>query len=191
MKKWKKYDFDYQRQGQFGTELRHLLDEQGTKYVATDVKDLDITDAEATMTFISEMKPTLIYHCAAYTAVDKAENEGKDLDEAIKIAGTRNLALAAKVADATFVHVSSDYVFDGKKKDDMYRVDDVTDPLNEYGHTKLLGEEAVAETLEKYYTIRTSCVFGQYGCNFVYTMQNLAKTHDTLTVVTDQFGRPT
>lgn len=177
--------------GQLGTELRHLLDEQGTKYVATDVQDLDITDAQGTMTFISEMKPTLIYLCAAYTAVDKAEDEGADLDEAINVAGTRNVALAAEAVGATLVYVSTDYVFDGKKKDGMYRVDDATNPLNEYGRTKLLGEESVAEILEKYYIIRTSWVFGQYGHNFVFTMQNLAKIHDTLTVVNDQFGRPT
>ena len=177
--------------GQLGTELRHLLDEQGTGYVATDVKELDITDAQMTLSFISEMKPTLIYHCAAYTAVDKAEDEGKDVDEAINVIGTKNVALAAKAVDATLVYVSTDYVFDGKKKDGMYRVDDATNPLNEYGRTKLLGEEAVAEILEKYYIIRTSWVFGQYGHNFVFTMQNLAKTHDTLTVVNNQFGRPT
>ncbi|EOG34536.1 dTDP-4-dehydrorhamnose reductase [Enterococcus faecium EnGen0184] len=191
MKGWKTMILITGGNGQLGTDLRHLLDEQGTDYVATDVKELDITDEKATMEYITKMHPTLIYHCAAYTAVDKAEEEGKDLDEAINVTGTRNVALAAKAVDATLVYVSTDYVFDGRKKDDVYRVEDQTNPLNEYGRTKLLGEEAVAEILEKYYIIRTSWVFGQYGHNFVFTMQKLAQTHDKLTVVNDQFGRPT
>ncbi|EPE2492681.1 dTDP-4-dehydrorhamnose reductase [Enterococcus faecium] len=177
--------------GQLGTELRHLLDEQGYKYVATDVKELDITDNKATMGYITEMKPTLIYHCAAYTAVDKAEEEGKALDELINVNGTRNVVEAAKKVDATLVYVSTDYVFDGTKKNDMYQPDDATNPLNEYGRTKLLGEKIVEEIMEKYYIIRTSWVFGQYGHNFVFAMQKLAETHDNLTVVNDQFGRPT
>ncbi|OTN87997.1 dTDP-4-dehydrorhamnose reductase [Enterococcus sp. 7E2_DIV0204] len=177
--------------GQLGTELRHLLDEQGTKYVSTDSKELDITNAEKTMAYITKLKPTVIYHCAAYTAVDKAEDEGKELDEKINVEGTRNVALAAKAVDATLVYISTDYVFDGTKKDEMYKTDDQTNPQNEYGRTKLLGEQIVQEIMEKYYIIRTSWVFGQYGHNFVFTMQKLAETRDQLTVVDDQFGRPT
>lgn len=177
--------------GQLGTELRHLLDEQGLEYISTDANEMDITDAEKTMTFIKQLKPEFIYHCAAYTAVDKAEDEGKELDEKINVTGTENVAKAAKAIDATVVYISTDYVFDGTKKDDTYQVDDQTNPQSEYGRTKLLGEEIVRETLDKYYIIRTSWVFGQYGHNFVFTMQNLAKTRDTLTVVNDQFGRPT
>ncbi|MHC5229589.1 dTDP-4-dehydrorhamnose reductase [Enterococcus sp. LJL99] len=177
--------------GQLGTELRHLLDEQGLEYISTDANEMDITDAEKTMTFIKELKPEIIYHCAAYTAVDKAEDEGKELDEKINVTGTENVAQAAKAVDATLVYISTDYVFDGTKKDDTYQVDDQTNPQSEYGRTKLLGEEIVRKTLDRYYIIRTSWVFGQYGHNFVFTMQNLAKTRDTLTVVNDQFGRPT
>ncbi|MFD2306513.1 dTDP-4-dehydrorhamnose reductase [Enterococcus termitis] len=177
--------------GQLGTELRHLLDEQGIDYVSTDSQEMDITDAEQTMTFITELKPEVIYHCAAYTAVDKAEDEGKELDEKINVDGTRNVALAAKKIDATLVYVSTDYVFDGTKKEDTYKTDDQTNPQNEYGRTKLLGEQIVQEIMEKYYIIRTSWVFGQYGHNFVFTMQRLAETNKQLTVVDDQFGRPT
>lgn len=177
--------------GQLGTELRHLLDEQGTKYVSTDSKELDITNAEKTMAYITTLKPTVIYHCAAYTAVDKAEDEGKELDEKINVEGTRNVAIAAKAVDATLVYISTDYVFDGTKKDEMYKTDDQTNPQNEYGRTKLLGEQIVQEIMGKYYIIRTSWVFGQYGHNFVFTMQKLAETRDQLTVVDDQFGRPT
>lgn len=177
--------------GQLGTELRHLLDEQGLEYVSTDSKEMDITNAEQTMAFITNLKPELIYHCAAYTAVDKAEDEGKELDEKINVEGTQNVVDAAKAVDATLVYISTDYVFDGTKKEEMYKVDDQTNPQNEYGRTKLLGEQIVQKSMEKYYIIRTSWVFGQYGHNFVFTMQKLAETRDQLTVVNDQFGRPT
>ncbi|MGM0239183.1 dTDP-4-dehydrorhamnose reductase [Enterococcus sp. AZ103] len=177
--------------GQLGTELRKLLDEKNVDYISTDAHDLDITDKEGTLKYISDLKPELIYHCAAYTAVDKAEEEGKELDEKINVEGTRNVAEAAKAVDATLVYISTDYVFDGKKKDGMYKEDDVKNPLSEYGRTKLLGEQAVQEIMDKYYIIRTSWVFGLYGHNFIFTMQKLAETHDKLTVVNDQFGRPT
>lgn len=177
--------------GQLGTELRHYLDEQGVEYLSTDSKELDITNAEQTMAVITKINPDVIYHCAAYTAVDKAEDEGKELDEKINVDGTRNVAVAANAVDATLVYISTDYVFDGTKKDDMYKTDDQTNPQNEYGRTKLLGEQLVEEIMEKYYIIRTSWVFGQYGHNFVFTMQKLAETRDQLTVVNDQFGRPT
>lgn len=177
--------------GQLGTELRHLLDEKGVKYVSTDAKEMDITDAQATMDYITNLKPTVIYHCAAYTAVDKAEDEGKELDEKINVDGTRNIALAAKEVGATLVYISTDYVFDGKLKDGEYAVDAPINPLNEYGRTKALGEKAVQEIMDDYYIIRTSWVFGKYGHNFVFTMQKLAETRDELTIVNDQFGRPT
>ena len=177
--------------GQLGTELRHLLDEKGIKYVSTDAKEMDITDAQATMDYITNLKPTVIYHCAAYTAVDKAEDEGKELDEKINVDGTRNVALAAKKVGATLVYISTDYVFDGKLKDGEYTVDAPINPLNEYGRTKALGEKAVQEIMDDYYIIRTSWVFGKYGHNFVFTMQKLAETRDELTIVNDQFGRPT
>lgn len=177
--------------GQLGTELRNLLDEQGLDYVSTDAAEMDITSADATAKFIAELKPELVYHCAAYTAVDKAEDEGKELDEKINVDGTRNVAAAAEAVGATLVYISTDYVFDGTKKEGMYGTDDLTNPQNEYGRTKLLGEEIVKETMSKYYIIRTSWVFGIYGHNFVFTMQKLAETRNQLTVVNDQFGRPT
>lgn len=176
--------------GQLGTELRHLLDEKGLSYVSTDVKELDITDAQKTMDYIVNLKPEVIFHCAAYTAVDKAEEE-KELDEKINIEGTKNVARSAKAVNAILVYISTDYVFDGKKQDKEYEVDDATNPLNEYGRTKLLGEKAVEEILEDYYIIRTSWVFGIYGHNFVFTMQRLAKENERLTIINDQFGRPT
>ncbi|MGX7329829.1 dTDP-4-dehydrorhamnose reductase [Enterococcus bulliens] len=177
--------------GQLGTELRHLLDEQGLEYVSTDSSELDITDEAKTLAFIKELNPSVIYHCAAYTAVDKAEDEGKEVNELVNVAGSAHVAKAAEAVDATLVYISTDYVFDGMKKDGEYAVDDQTNPLNEYGRTKLAGEEAVKEYASKYYIIRTSWVFGQYGHNFVFTMQKLAQSHPKLTVVNDQYGRPT
>lgn len=177
--------------GQLGTELRHLLDEKGLNYVSTDAQEMDITDEKATLAFIQELKPTIIYHCAAYTAVDKAEDEGKELDEKINVNGTENVAKAAKAVGAKFVYISTDYVFDGTKKEGVYKETDTPNPQNEYGRTKLLGEQAVKDLLDEYFIIRTSWVFGKYGHNFVYTMKRLAQTHPRLTVVDDQYGRPT
>ena len=152
---------------------------------------MDITDEKASLAFIQELKPTVIYHCAAYTAVDKAEDEGKELDEKINVNGTENVAKAAKAVGAKFVYISTDYVFDGTKKEGVYKETDTPKPQNEYGRTKLLGEQAVKDLLDEYFIIRTSWVFGKYGHNFVYTMKRLAQTHPRLTVVDDQYGRPT
>ncbi|WP_367600221.1 dTDP-4-dehydrorhamnose reductase [Lactococcus garvieae] len=178
--------------GQLGTELRHLLYERDVKYFAADVNELDITDKTAVDAFFDKNKPKLVYHCAAYTAVDKAEDEGKALNEKINVEGTRNVANAAARVGATLVYISTDYVFNGDLPvGQEWEVDAPADPRSEYGRTKRLGELAVEESGVKFYTIRTAWVFGNYGHNFVFTMQNLAKTHDTLTVVNDQHGRPT
>lgn len=177
--------------GQLGTELRTLLDAKGISYTATDSKELDITNAEGVNAYFQEHKPELVFHCAAYTAVDAAEEEpGKSIDELVNVTGTQNIATAAESVGATLVYISTDYVFDGQN-DGMYEEMDKQNPQNEYGRTKSLGEKAVRDTMSKYYIIRTSWVFGKYGKNFVYTMLNLSKTHDVLTVVDDQVGRPT
>ncbi|MGE9835097.1 dTDP-4-dehydrorhamnose reductase [Streptococcus orisratti] len=178
--------------GQLGTELRYLLDERNEDYVAVDVAEMDITDADKVEEVFSQVKPTLVYHCAAYTAVDAAEDEGKELNYAINVTGTENVAKAAAKYGATLVYISTDYVFDGEKPVGQEWLEtDTPDPKTEYGRTKRLGEEAVEKYADKFYIIRTAWVFGNYGKNFVFTMQNLAKTHDTLTVVNDQHGRPT
>lgn len=177
--------------GQLGTELTKLLDENNVAYYAADVQELDITNRQAVDAFFTAHKPTFVYHCAAYTAVDKAEDEGKEMDELINVVGTENIARACAAVGATLVYISTDYIFDGTKKDGQYATDDTPNPQNEYGRTKLLGEQMVAKYLQNYYIIRTSWVFGKYGHNFVYTMRCLAETHDKITVVNDQFGRPT
>ncbi|MCY9806000.1 dTDP-4-dehydrorhamnose reductase [Lentilactobacillus senioris] len=177
--------------GQLGTELCHLLDERGLSYTGTDSKELDITDPKAVNDYFKQNQPKVVYHCAAYTAVDQAEEEpGKSIDEKVNVLGTENVAKAAAKAGSTLVYISTDYVFDGTNEE-MYTEEDVPNPKNEYGRTKYLGEQAVQKYADKYYIIRTSWVFGQYGKNFVYTMLKLAETHDQLTVVADQFGRPT
>ncbi len=178
--------------GQLGTELRYLLDERNEEYVAVDVAEMDITDAVKVDEVFAQVKPSLVYHCAAYTAVDAAEDEGKELDYAINVTGTENIAKAAAKYGATLVYISTDYVFDGQKPVGQEWLEtDEPDPQTEYGRTKRLGEEAVEKYLDHYYIIRTAWVFGNYGKNFVFTMQNLAKTHPKLTVVNDQHGRPT
>lgn len=176
--------------GQLGTELCHLLDERGIEYDAFNSKQMDITDKAVVDEKVTTLKPEVIYHCAAYTAVDKAEDEAKELNWQVNEAGTRNVAKAAQKVGAKLVYISTDYVFDGTNEGE-YEVDALTNPKNEYGKAKLAGEEAVKEIMNQYYIIRTSWVFGEYGKNFVYTMLRLAKTHDHLTVVDDQVGRPT
>lgn len=175
--------------GQLGTELRKLLDERGIEYRATDATELDITNTDTVNSYFADFKPEIVYHCAAYTAVDKAEDEGKKINQVVNVDGTANLAKAAAAVDATLIYISTDYVFDGDAKE-IYTVDDKPAPRNEYGRTKYEGELAVQKYAKKYYIIRTSWVFGEFGNNFVYTMLDLAKTHKQLTVVNDQFGRP-
>ena len=177
--------------GQLGMELCNLLDEQGIEYVGTAMADLDITNADQVAHFVQTLQPSIIFHCAAYTAVDLAEDEGKGLNQAVNIDGTKNIALAGKEVGATLVYISTDYVFDGLLDEGEYAVDALTNPQNEYGKAKLAGEQVIQELLTNYYIIRTSWVFGQYGANFVYTMQKLAENRKTLTIVSDQIGRPT
>lgn len=177
--------------GQLGTELRHLLDEKNIDYIATGSKELDITNPEAVNEYFHRYKPELVYHCAAYTAVDSAEEEpGKTINQDVNVKGTRNIANAAENIGAILVYISTDYVFDGNNSG-MYTERSLTNPQNEYGRAKSAGENIVIETMTKYYIIRTSWVFGKYGKNFVFTMLNLSKKHKQLKVVKDQMGRPT
>lgn len=176
--------------GQLGTELRYYLDELNLDYLSTDVDNLDITNEKAVFDLFSRVKPNLVFHCAAYTAVDKAEDEGKELNYCVNVIGTKNIARATEIFGGKLVYVSTDYVFDGTKMEE-YLPEDKTNPQSEYGKTKLCGEAIVDEFCSQYYIIRTSWVFGNYGHNFVFTMQNLAKKLSRLTVVDDQIGRPT
>ena len=176
--------------GQLGMELRKLLDEKGMNYTATDSGEMDITNKTAVDAFFQKVNPTLVFHCAAYTAVDKAEDEGKDLNEKVNAIGTKTIADAAEAHGAVMVYISTDYVFDGNNSKEYTEIDQAN-PQNEYGRMKYEGEQWVQNICSKYYIIRTSWVFGEFGNNFVYTMLRLAKTHPVLTVVDDQIGRPT
>lgn len=177
--------------GQLGSELSLFLTEKGVHFTETIQKELDITDEKKVMNFFNKNKPTIVYHCAAYTAVDKAEDEGKKMNYEVNVLGTEYVAKACEKVGATLVYISTDYVFDGHKKNGPYLETDLPNPINEYGRAKLLGEKRVQEYCSKAYIIRTTWVFGEFGNNFVYTMLRLSETHDTLTVVNDQSGRPT
>lgn len=153
---------------------------------------LDITDKEAVLKTITGIKPDVVIHSAAWTNVDAAEDEAnKDKVFSINTEGTRNIAEAVKLIDSKMVYISTDYVFSGLG--DKPWLPDSKDfaPLNVYGESKLGGEKAVSELLAKYFIVRTAWVFGKNGKNFIKTMLNLAKTHDTLRVVDDQIGTPT
>ena len=176
--------------GQLGTELSKLLEERHIEHIALGSNDLDIIDKKLVDEYIEKLKPKVIYHCAAYTAVDAAEDDGKERNYQVNTIGTENIAVAAEKIGATLVYVSTDYVFDGSNIEE-YKEDDSTNPKNEYGKAKLAGELFIQENVSKYYIVRTSWVFGQYGKNFVYTMLGLAETHKKLTIVSDQYGRPT
>lgn len=176
--------------GQLGTELRYLLNSRGVDYLAPRSTELDITNSNQVDAYIEKHAPTFVFHCAAYTAVDKAEEEGKTTNWEVNAIGTENVAIASQAVGAVLVYVSTDYVFDGESTAE-YGIDDKVNPQNEYGKAKYAGEQAVQKYCNKYYIIRTSWVFGEFGSNFVYTMLRLADTHDQLTVVADQVGRPT
>lgn len=176
--------------GQLGSELEKMLDAKGFSFEGYSSNDLDITNRTLVFKKISALHPDVIFHCAAYTAVDDAEGVGKRLNWKVNVDGTKNVADVAEKIGAILVYISTDYVFDGTKEGE-YQIADTPNPQNEYGRAKLAGEKVVKQALKKYYIIRTSWVFGEYGENFVYTMKRLAKTHNTLFVVSDQFGRPT
>lgn len=153
---------------------------------------LDITDREAVEKTIREIHPDAVIHCAAWTAVDAAEDgANRERVDSINRLGTQYLAEAAKVVDAKMLYISTDYVFDGRGHRPWSPDDECYAPLNVYGRSKLEGELAVSGTLEKYFIVRTAWVFGRNGRNFVKTMINVGKTHETVRVVNDQIGTPT
>ena len=153
---------------------------------------MDITDAASVKKLVRKLRPDAIIHCAAWTAVDAAEDEeNRDKVFAINADGTKSLAEAAKAIDAKMLYISTDYVFDGEGTRPWEPDDKCYAPLNVYGQSKLAGELAVSETLEKYFIVRIAWVFGLNGKNFIKTMINVGKTHDTVRVVNDQIGTPT
>ncbi|WP_220738877.1 dTDP-4-dehydrorhamnose reductase [Leuconostoc miyukkimchii] len=176
--------------GQLGQELQKLLRERQLDFVAFDSKQLDITNRENVLSVFEQEKPDVVLHAAAYTKVDLAEDDGRALNWQVNVDGTKNVADATKAIGAKLVAVSTDYVFEGTSNDEYHETDAVN-PQNAYGRAKLAGELAVIESGVAAYIVRTSWVFGEFGNNFVFTMQRLAATHPKLTVVNDQLGRPT
>ncbi|QMU89629.1 dTDP-4-dehydrorhamnose reductase [Weissella cibaria] len=176
--------------GQLGQELQKLLQERDLSFVALDSHQLDITDRTTVLSVFAAEQPDVVLHAAAYTRVDLAEDEGRVINWQVNVEGTKNIADAAKQYGAKLIAVSTDYVFDGFN-DGEYQETDAVNPQNAYGRAKLAGELAVTESGADAYIVRTSWVFGEFGNNFVYTMQRLAANHPKLTVVNDQLGRPT
>ena len=196
--------------GQLGHDVMNELASRGYEGIGTDlapeyngVQDgsyvttaqyvsLDITDKEAVDKTIQEIHPDVVVHCAAWTAVDAAEDEDKQAKvRAINAGGTQNIASACKEVNAKMVYISTDYVFDGQGTEPWQPDCKDYKPLNVYGQTKLEGELAVSQTLDKYFIVRIAWVFGKNGNNFIKTMLNVGKKYDTLKVVNDQIGTPT
>lgn len=164
---------------------------KGNELILTDVADLDITDEKVVFEYVNNIKPDYIINCAAFTAVDKAE-DCYELADKINGNGPTNLAKAAKAVNAKLVHISTDYVFSGDlevSKD--YKEDDEKSPVTVYGKTKLHGEQGVEKNMDEYYIFRTAWLYGVGGNNFVKTMTKLGKDKDELNVVSDQHGSPT
>jgi dTDP-4-dehydrorhamnose reductase len=159
------------------------------RFVFTDSKMLDITNPDNCQSVFEEFQPDFCINCAAYTAVDKAESEA-DLAHKINVIGVENLAENCKKHNTTLIHLSTDFVFDGEKSN-PYSENDIPNPKNVYGQTKLEGEQAIQALLEKYYIIRTSWVYSEFGNNFYKTMLRLASERESLNVVNDQIGTPT
>lgn len=196
--------------GQLGHDVMNELNKRGHEGVGSDIKPeysgmqdgsavtqmpyvcLDITDKVSVMETIEKIRPDVIVHSAAWTAVDAAEDEdNKPQVYRINVEGTQNVADAAKEVGAKMLYLSTDYVFDGQGIKPWQPDDKTFAPLNYYGQTKLAGEIAVANTLDKYYIVRIAWVFGINGNNFIKTMINVGRTHDEVKVVNDQIGTPT
>lgn len=196
--------------GQLGHDVINELASRGHEGVGSDIQavysgvaddsavtkvpyySLDITDNDQVVKTLEEVKPDVVVHCAAWTAVDLAEDDDKvEKVRAINAKGTENIALCCKKLGCKMVYISTDYVFDGQGTEPWQPDCKDYKPLNVYGQTKLEGELAVSGNLEKYFIVRIAWVFGKNGKNFIKTMLNVAKTHDKLTVVSDQIGTPT
>ena len=175
--------------GQLGSDICKKLDARKILNKGVDVESFDITNKDAVNNAFSKYTPDAVIHCAAYTAVDKAEDE-PELCRRINEDGTRYIAEACKKAGAKMIYISTDYVFPGDGLN-FYKPHDPTDAISVYGKTKLAGEKVVSEILEKFFIVRISWVFGSNGNNFVKTMLRLGKERESLSVVCDQIGSPT
>lgn len=177
------------KNGQVGRELVERAAELNIDAVSFDSSELNICDREKVIAMVLDHKPTVVINAAAYTAVDKAEEEA-DLAYAVNRDGVENLALACKELNIPLIHISTDYVFDGEKKS-PYLESDRPNPVGVYGASKYAGEEVLRATWEEHIIVRVSWVFGRFGNNFVKTMLKLGQERDELNIVNDQFGAPT
>ncbi len=175
--------------GQLGYDVVNELEKRGHTAIGTDVEEMDITDEGKVREVLSAEKPDAVIHCAAYTAVDAAE-DNVELCRKINAEGTENIAKACKELGCKLLYVSTDYVFNGEGER-PWEPDDEREPLNVYGQTKYEGELAVEKYVEKFFIVRIAWVFGINGKNFIKTMLRLGEDHDELTVVADQIGSPT
>lgn len=192
--------------GQLGHDLLPELSRRGHEAIASGSRarldwdaegkfryvPMDITDGAAAANVLTETRPDVVIHCAAWTAVDAAEDdENRARVRAVNAGGAANLAKACAALDCKMIYISTDYVFDGSGETPWKADGERFAPLNYYGETKLEGEKAVQAALERYFIVRTAWVFGNHGANFVRTMRKLGKTHSVLRVVNDQIGAPT
>lgn len=183
--------------GQLGYDVINELKRRGYEAFGSDIAEsanikLDITDKNAVETVLKKIQPDAVIHCAAWTAVDAAENEeNKEKVYAVNVTGTRNIAEVCKQLDCKLIYISTDYVFNGQGSEPWQADCKDFAPLNYYGQTKLEGELAVAELLDKFFIVRIAWVFGLNGKNFIKTMINLGKKYDIVRVVNDQIGTPT
>ena len=178
--------------GQLGYDVVNELEKQNIEAVGVDIEEMDITDSASVNKFIKEVNPDAVIHCAAWTAVDAAEDEDKkEKVKLVNVDGTQNIANVCKELDIKMMYISTDYVFNGEGTEPWQPDCKDYAPQNVYGQTKLDGELAVANTLDKYFIVRIAWVFGKNGNNFIKTMLKVGKNHDQLKVVSDQIGTPT
>ena len=176
--------------GQLGFDVVNELSKRGHKAFGTDIAEMDITDGERVKQVFDDIKPDAVIHCAAWTAVDAAE-DNEDKVREINVLGTKYIAEECKKLDCKMIYISTDYVFNGKGEEPWEPDCKDYEPLSVYGKTKLEGEMVVAQVLEKFFIVRIAWAFGVNGKNFIKTMLNVGKTHDEVRVVNDQVGTPT
>ena len=178
--------------GQLGTDVVARLRDRGHQVLGLGSADMDITDIDSVRSVLTAFSPDAVIHCAAWTAVDAAEEpENREKVFAVNAAGTENIARVCRELDSRMLYISTDYVFSGEGTEPWRPQCRDFAPLNVYGESKLRGEQAVTGLLEKYFIVRIAWVFGLHGKNFVRTMLNVAQKHDTVRVVNDQIGTPT
>jgi dTDP-4-dehydrorhamnose reductase len=178
--------------GQLGYDVVNELKKRGHTAIGVDIEEMDITDSNSVETVIADVNPDAVVHCAAWTAVDAAEDEDKRENvHLVNAVGTENIAKMCKRLDCKMIYISTDYVFNGQGTEPWQADCKDYAPLNVYGKSKLEGEQAVANILEKFFIVRIAWVFGKNGSNFIKTMLKVGKKYDTVRVVNDQIGTPT